>query len=305
MPVPVNLDKVQPQCRELVSVIEGLLEKRQDEANKRHTGEKWNRTRLDEQYPPYKDIRLGKVKYPPPREELLRLGDILHCSKEEKNLLLVATKYAILETYLEGEALERALLLAQPILDYLNIPSMVITRDFNIQRWNKSLPRLFRLNEQEFKAENEEERNVLRYVFDDRTPVHKLLYKNMVQGNYIASMGIFWFKSDNINCRHEKWYQAKSDSLMKYPGFREMWDAVDLDYKPSDEVGKQMTFPQFILEIFLPAGQTLRMRGLQIKYFDYDYPKIVSFMPENKVTSLAFKALELPFVGKLLEDSNE
>src|SRR5439155_17416007 len=139
-------------------------------------------------YPPYKDIRLGRVSYPPLRREVLKLGDVLHCSTEEKNLLLIAAKYAILEHYLQGEALERALVIAEPIIDHLNLPSMVITRDFNIQRWNKSLPRLFGLSEEVFKEEHEEERNILRYVFDDQTPVHKSLYKNIEQERYIASI---------------------------------------------------------------------------------------------------------------------
>lgn len=281
VPVDVHFDTLSDETRDFVQAVESLVAKRQQQARKTRSGERWLLTDLyDDVYPSYQFLRRGKIKHLPPRDTVLHVANHFRCTTEEANRLLAAARYAVEEPYLDGDALERVLLTAQQILDYLPLPAYAITRDLTIRRWNRYIPHLFGLDELVFAQSPEEDRNILRFVFDHSTPVYRLLSNNYERWRYIASLGVFWFKSDNINCRYDQWYHRKRDALMKYPGFGEIWESVDLDYRPPEELGSRMDFPQHILELTAPGELTVRVRGIQMKYHDKEYPRIVAYLPE-------------------------
>jgi hypothetical protein len=299
----VKYNELPDQTREFVRMVEHLLDKRQEEEDQKRTGRKWNLKTIIDEYPEYSGLRRGKVQRPPPRDEILRLGDILHCSIEELNLLLVSAEYGKLQHYLQDEELERVLMLAQPILRYLHLPSMVIGRDFNIWRWNRYLPGLFGLTEQDFRRTPDTDRNLLRYIFDPQTPIFRLLREDTDRWEHIARLVIFWFKSHNMSCRRASRYIALVEKFKRdYLGFEKIWDSVDLDYKPTGDVSRTMPYEQYIIEFPTPDGKYLRLRQLQIQYFDKSYPRIISYMPENNDAHGIFKQLGVPSIGNFHRD---
>lgn len=298
MSYPDKVVGITPQPETFVQTLETLLKKRNEEAQQRKSGEKWRWADLDKIYPSLKDTRRSEPKRRslPPRGIVLKLATRLNASLEETNELLIAAEYAILDPFLQGEKLERAMIVAQSIITYLPLPSCAFNRDFNIYRWNKYFPRLFGLTEQNFRETSDEERNILRYTFDDTTPVYRLLGNNYEVWRYVATLGIFWFKSDNMHSQRTEWYNKKSESLMKYPMFKELWDTVNIDYKPPKDIADKRDFPQHILEIAPVEGPKLRIRGIQLKYLDKEYPRILSYIPVpgDEATIRAFTLLGIP-----------
>lgn len=281
MPRYVEFEKLPDETREFVRSVEWLIAKRQDEVKRLRSPDKWQLSDLyDDVYPSYQFLRSGKLKHLPPRDTIIQIAQHFRCTTEETNRLLAAARYAVEEPYLFGELLEELLLTGQRIIEYLPLPAYVITRDLTIRRWNRYIPRLFGVSEQDFVQASEETRNILRFVFDHNTPLYHLLSNNYERWRYIASMAVFWFKSDNINCRYDQWYQEKKDELIQYPGFADIWESVDLDYRPQPELGRRMDFPQHLLEMTPPGGPTVRVRGIQMKYQAWEYPRIVAYIPE-------------------------
>ena len=290
----MNLDKVKPTCRNFVSVVEELLEKRRAEAWTRQTYERWSLEELYALYPSYEDIRRGKIQRLPSRDDVLRIAHYLHCITEETNRLLLAAEYTIVDEYLQGEELERVLLLAEPILKYLPFPAYVLTRDGSIPRWNGYLPRLFGLSAEEFRNIPEEQQNVFHFVFNPRTLLYPMFSGNLEKWKITAALSIFWFKNDNMFFQYDAWYSNLRDSMMKFPGFKEMWNEITLDYKNFYQTQHLEIAPQYLIEVITKEGNRLHIRGLQIKFFDKRYPKIIAYIPEDQATQRIFGLLGLP-----------
>jgi MmyB-like transcription regulator ligand binding domain len=281
MALDIEIENLPEETREFVREVEGLVIKRHEEARRKRSRERWLLTDLyDTVYPSYQSLRRGKVKHLPPRDTVMQIARHFRCTTQETNRLLAAARYAVEEPYLQGDELERVLLTAQSIINYLPLPAYAITRDLTIRRWNHYLPPLFGLDHNDLVKTPDEERNILRYAFDPQTPIYRLVSANYERWKYIASMSIFWFKSDNINCRYDQWYQQQKEDLMKYPAFEEIWESVDLDYRPPQELARRMDFPQHVLELSNPQGITVCVRGIQMKYHDKEYPRIVAYIPE-------------------------
>src|SRR5262249_48760372 len=100
-----------PNCHEFVAAVEELLERRTNERKLERL------TDFYEEFPSYVDTRVGKKQNLPPRSEVMRIADYLQCTLRERNRLLSAAGYAIVEDYIEGDLLDRSLETGKKIVD--------------------------------------------------------------------------------------------------------------------------------------------------------------------------------------------
>jgi len=291
---PVDLNRVHDSCRAFVHVIEEILERRRIEAMRQSLSIKWLLTDFYAQFPCYPDIRRGKISRPPTREDVLRITRYLMCPLEETNRILIATRYVPVEDYVEGDALECALVTGQRLLHYLPFPAYVVTRDASIHRWNKYIPMLFGISDQELRETPLEQRNTLRYIFDPQTPVYSLLSKDRKWWRYTAELNIFRFKIDNILCQYDAWYEQRKESLSDLPGFEDIWNKIQVDTRITNEMAAQMDFPEYVTVMFTPDGQPLKVRGLHINFIGTDFPRIVAYLPDDANARCLFTLFGIP-----------
>ncbi len=287
-------EKVHPDCREFVQVLEELLyEAKRDGRLKRLTD-------FYADHPSYLDIRRGKVFNPSTRREVLRMANELQLTSIEKNKLLVAAGHVQEDEEPEGEALNESLDTAQRILDYLPLPAYVVTRDDVIRRWNPLVPTLFFLGVDELRNTPEERRAVLRYIFDSTTPVYQLLTNFSTEyawWRYTAKLNIFRFKTDNFRSRNKPWYAERVKLLMDFPEFATMWNAVQVDTGVEEvkkEMPEKMPFPEYVTKMYTPDRRQVKVRGLQMRVVDTDFPRIVAYIPDDKTSIHIFTELGIP-----------
>jgi len=176
---------------------------------------------------------------------------------------------------------------AQRLLDYLPLPAYAITRDGVIQRWNLLTPRLFGITDKQLHATPDEERNVLRYIFDPSTPVYQLL-TNYTQEygwwRYTAALNIFRFKTDNFLMRNNDWYARRVANLRRYPEFEALWKSIEVDMGMEEIrqlMPERLPFPEYVTKIYTPNGQQIKIRGLQMRVVDIEFPRIIAYVPDD------------------------
>jgi hypothetical protein len=131
---------VNPDCYEFVSVVEDLLERRQQEVLEARLTEpawqvdewgprKWHRTELENMvYSSYKRMRQGFISHPPRREVVMEIADYLNCTVSERNRLLIAAHTYPIEAYFAGPELKRLVEIAARVAQEFTLPLMIIKK---------------------------------------------------------------------------------------------------------------------------------------------------------------------------------
>ncbi len=289
-----KLSKVSEECRAFVEVIEELVHERKHAAEQMQQHGGFRIGDFTDKFQYYVMMRQGRTKYPPPRKDVLEMASFLHCSPDETNRLLAAAHYALEEDYLQGNDLEKALDTAQRLLHLLPFPAYAVTRDYNIHRWNSSINTLFNIEEEVISQTPLPQRNVLRYIFDPTTTVFPVLSRDYKWWRFTAALNIHRFKKDNLLCDHEDWYKQRVQSLMDFPYFEEIWNKVDADTNISQFAPQAMPAPDYVTVVFGPQGETVKIRGLQIRFLDTEFPRIVAYIPDDAVSQAVYTKYGLP-----------
>jgi hypothetical protein len=289
----------QPGREMFVDAVEELLERRKNDPPIQTPGSKEaerdfstpSKFTLEESYfycPWFRDLRKGKTKGVPPRADILDMAKRYRCKLEETNTLLVAAGYAPEVLYLQGSDLEHALDQTESLIHYLPLPGYVMTRDWNIQRWNDGCNRLFNMTDELFGAMPTKERNVLRFIFDPETPVHPILSSDREWWEYTAWLNVYWVKQENVLCQFDDWYTELVDYLHQFPRFAEFWEKVQPGTMYKGTVAPT-PFPAYETEIQTLAGDKVRVRGVHTFYVATDYPRAVLYVPADDESRKVFE----------------
>ena len=281
-------------CYNFVAVVEELLERRLSEEKIQ---------RLEDFYVEfsfYRDLRRGRIKNLPLRHEVMRIADHLLCTLAERNRLLNAANYVPVIAYVEGEMLEHALRVGKRIIDDLPLAAFVITRDDTMHHWNDVGLRLFNTIEKVELQRPIEERSILRYIFAPDTPVYDVFtnYRRSFRWHrYTCRLNVLRFKQDNVFCQHDQWYRERVESLMDLPEFRHTWDEIQIDTgmeKIMSDMPPGMIVPEYLTHIYTPAGDEFRLRGMQIDYMGWGYPRIFAYTYDGEESRRIFTKLGIP-----------
>jgi MmyB-like transcription regulator ligand binding domain len=247
----------------------------------------------------YRSIRRGKTGLPR-RTDVMHIATSLKCMLPERNKLLIAAECTPVEDYIEGLQLVDALKTARIILDYLPFPAIVITRDDTIHAWNHFCTVLFNIPHEVLEKIPIEQRNVLRFIFDPHTPVYDLITNQRRDFRWQR----YTAKRDNVLCQHDKWYQRRRASLEGLPEFDNIWRDIQLDTgieEITKEIPSGLVTPEYVTYIYTIDGRKFRVRGLQIDYTGWGFPKIIAYVFDDEAARHIYEELGLPTPGKIWE----
>lgn len=291
--------KIHPDCQAFVATVEELLNRRQQETG----GEvfvrswrdddwgprTWNRTELEDMvYSSYKQMRRGRITRPPRRDVIMEIADYLNCTIEERNRLLESANIAPVDPYLTGKQLDACLEPTIEIAQSLEMPAMIINRDWRIHFLNRRMMILYDITPEEFEAVPPEGRNMLRLLFDPHLPLYANLIDNNESWLRMVRQTIYGFKTANRLCTFEPWYQELIDQWMQLPAFEHHWQTVQLD-TPFELDDSAANLPSAILlDTALPSLRVhsrrswLRPLVISAGYFQFDFPQIIAFLPADE-----------------------
>lgn len=284
----MNVDRVHPDCREFVNVIEELLKRRQQEVDQRWAQDDWGprtwtRTELEDMvYSSYKRMRQGDVTRPPRRSVVMDIADYLNCTLEERNRLLMAAHTAPISPYFTGQRLEKLLQVTIEAAQHLDVPVIVINRDWHIHYMNEQALALNAITMEEVAAIPPHYLNFLRLMFDPELPLYPNLARNRVTWTRMARQTIYGFKMANVLCQFEDWYQNLVQEFMSLPEFAAHWNSVNIDL-PFEHDQSARNLPEAVTVELTTTRQQLWMRPLVISagYFQFDFPQILAFLPAD------------------------
>ena len=288
-------------CKNLVRVIEELLERRRTEMregkvffhvwNHEDWPREWKSSELrDTIYSSYAALSKGKIKRPPPLSTVMEIADYLECGLEERNRLLVAAHYAPIHPYLTGERLISVTKIAKEITDYIPLPSYVINRDWNILSFNRHLLKIFGLTENDVSKITPNRLNILHFILDPDLPIYQGLAHSYESWEYIARRNVYGFKLENSISQYDEWFKPHIEELMKLPRFTDFWEETQIDWPVSSNAG----FPYYTTEVMTPLGKLMRFRSILTLLGNYNYPQIVSYIPVDQESRDIFTELGIP-----------
>lgn len=293
-PEAANLARVHPDCREFVAAVEELLERRRAEQQAAPGSPRWrddawgprswHRTELEDMvYSSYKQMRQGRITRPPRREIVMEIAGYLNCTLHERNHLLLAAQLAPVPPYLTGGRLGELLPVAIGVARQLNIPAMVINRDWSIHYQNDHMLDSFAISPAQLAAIAPEQRNVLHLLFDPALPLWPNLIGNRASWTRMARQTIYAFKMANMLCEFEPWYQALVERLMALPEFEQHWRGVRADTAFDADPSARRLHPAVTIEVALAAERVwLRPLVISAGYFQFDFPLVLAFLPVSQ-----------------------
>lgn len=287
---------IHPDCAEFVTTVEELLTRRQQEladgTYSRSWEDEWGprfwtRTEMEDMvYSSYKQMRRGRITRPPRREVIMDIANYLNCTLEERNRLLVSANLAPVDPYLTGKALEELLQPTIEIAESLDMPAVIINRDWRIHYLNPQMLVLYGVTPEQLEAVPPEDRNILCLLFDPQLPLYINLIDNAASWTRMVRQTIYGFKVANRLCQYELWYQDLVEQLMQLPEFEYHWKTVRTDI-PFDQDMSATNLP-ILLDSKTPGLHVhsrrswLRPLVISVGYFQFDFPQIVAFLPANK-----------------------
>lgn len=296
----MSLEKVHPDCYNFVLTVEALLEKRQQDADNEtrfidpHNNDwgprTWTRTEMEDMvYSSYKQMRRGRITRPPRRDKVMEIADYLNCTLEERNRLLVAAETAPLDVYIIGEDLENLLKPNISVAQSLEIPAMVINRDWRIHFLNAQMLALYGVSPAQLNEIPEKRRNLLHLLFDPELPLYTNLIGKRESWTRMARQTIYAFKIANQLCQFEDWYQALVQEWMQLPQFAHHWQTVHTDIPFSHDYSVQHMPQAVLLNTAIPSlgvYTTLRPLIISAGYFQFDFPQIMALAPVDDESRL-------------------
>lgn len=303
---PDLLEKIHPDCRNFVAVVDELLQRRQSEPEQstypqtHFDGEWWPRTWTqtemeDMVYSSYKQMRRGRITRPPKRTVVMDIADYLNCTMAERNRLLEAAQYAPIDIYLTGERLTDLLQPTIQIAQSLGCPAMVINRDWYIHFINAQMLSLYDIHPNELETIPTGHLNALRMLVDPDLPIYASLIDNKVSWTRMVRQTIYGFKLANRLCQFESWYQELINEWMTLPEFEHHWKNIRIDLPFEEDFSVQNMPSAVMLDTAIPRYESKRswLRPLVIStgYFQFDFPQIVALLPADEEAQNTLKQI--------------
>ncbi|MFK7801084.1 MAG: hypothetical protein AB8G95_05610 [Anaerolineae bacterium] len=294
---PHLLEKIHPDCRNFVTVIDELLRRRQSELaqgdyHQIHFAEEWgprtwSQTEMEDiVYSSYKQMRRGRITRPPKRTVVMEISDYLNCSMSERNRLLEAAQFAPIDIYITGERLIDLLQPTITVAQALSCPAMVINRDWHIHFVNEQMLNLHSVQPDTLKSIPTDHFNALRMLIDPDLPLYMSLIDNKPSWTRMVRQTIYGFKLANRLCQFENWYQDLIRDWMTLPEFEYHWKTVRIDEPFEDDFSAKNMPSAVLLNTAIPSIENRRfwLRPLIIStgYFQFDFPQIVAFLPADE-----------------------
>ncbi|GGJ38746.1 hypothetical protein [Deinococcus roseus] len=266
------LSQVTPECKAFAETCEDLLQRRQTSPT--HLFKTWSRDELcDLSYSSYKALLRGVVRNPPRRSQVLDLADYFECTLAERNALLVSAGYAPLNLYLTGQPLQEALQVGEETLHALQVPSVLITRDWTLHAVNQAVLDLLNIPLELFQQLPLEQRHLLHLAFDPHSP----LYPRMQGGTQgwwdLMVRDVLTFQRENQFATQEGWFQERLARLQKLPRFQDAW------LQAAEEHHALELSPLHLLHFHMGTGEILHLRLTYTLLGELDYPRIMSYVP--------------------------
>jgi hypothetical protein len=135
---------------------------------------------------------------------------------------------------------------------------------------------------------------VLHLLFDPLLPFHANLIVDFEAWADMALLTVRGFRQANRFCEHEPWYRDVVDRLMPLPHFAAFWRQAALD-QPTTDPSAGVVFAT-ILPVLRDPTRSARLRPLLVSagYFQFDFPRIIGFIPADEATQAIFARLGLP-----------
>jgi hypothetical protein len=175
---------------------------------------------------------------------------------------------------------------------YLQLPAHVITRDWNVQGWNKHILKLLGWNEQKTQFLQQRERlNVLHLIFDKDIELRNRLCTPNGTWEDVAMRNVYGFKMTNVHCRYDDWYQNLVNDLMQFEDFERIWKAVDDKPMP---IRSAIEYITEIIGIESTKGESIRFRSSFVSNGDIYYPLVSVWLPIDHNSRQVFLDLGIP-----------
>lgn len=295
----MKFDMIHPDCLDFVITVEELLNRRQKELERNSLVPSWDydewgprawtRTEMEDVvYSSYKQMRRGRITRPPRREIVMQIADYLNCTLEERNHLLISAEIAPIDLYLTGDALETCLQPTIAVAAAMELPAMVINRDWQIHFLNEQILTMYDVTAEQLQAIPTDQQNALRLLFDPHLPLYPNLIGNTTSWTRMVRQTIYGFKNANRLSQFERWYQNLIQQWMQLPTFEYHWTTVRTDMRFEHDPSS-MNLPSAVtVDTAVPRvrvhARRVWIRPLVISpgYFQFDFPKIVAFMPADE-----------------------
>lgn len=288
------MNAVNANCLEFVRVIEKLMKRRHDERiSGAHARQQWpsgngmtervyNRTQLRELvYSSYTAMLQGKIKEPPARSVVLHIADYLACDALECDDLLLAAGYYTRPHNHNDDERARLIEICTEIAQGNVMPSVVITRDWDLHYINAAMNGLLSAFGGDPKTAKYP-RNLMDLLIHPAAPGHRLA---LAAGHeaFLTSMrmAITTFKRDNAMCEQEPWYlerlaRWRALTTPVNPAFDEMWDEVRRDKRAHSNSGGSSA-EWYVMRLATPDGRILRLRPLTTMLPTFSFPRVITF----------------------------
>jgi hypothetical protein len=243
---------------------------------------------LETDYSWVKDARNFRLKFPPPRDYLIEFSNKNKLKLFERNQLLLAGGYRPELIYPENEQeTERLIELGRTIVDNLSMPAYLITHKYEIPHWNKLTPYIFGMTEDQLNSTPNNMRNIFTFLFDAvHLPLREILERDQKGWKYTAELNVFWFKLDNILSQYDEWYKDLEQRLISLdlPDFKQIWSSIQI------ETAREQYY-DYVTNIPITANSSIKIRGLRIRYSEYEFPRIVAYVPGDDMSREFFNML--------------
>jgi len=241
-----------------------------------------------EDYHWFKDARNFRRQSPPRREDLIQFAGRERLELLERNQLLLAAGWRPELIYPSDEVEKEQLIsIGRRIVDTIPLPAYVITQEYNIHHWNRLAPPIFGMTQEQADSVPSKMRNIFTFIFDDKNlPLRRILERNKSGWKYTAELNTFWFKLDNILSQYDKWYRELEEWLLglNMPDFLDVWNNTKVETANKH-------YYEYVTEIPVSKQFSIKIRGLRIRYTEYEFPRIMAFVPGDEQSRRTFSLL--------------
>ena len=291
------------EIERFVRRLEELVERRKKQWGKRRLGcQRWTWEDLLAQYPYLRYVRLGRTQNPPRRDAIMELASYMRCTLDERNQLLLAAGWCPEMPHVSDELFDQTVKGGDAILHQLSMPAFVVTRSLDIACWNPYAPTLFGLTEEQVLGlvKKEKKLNILYFIFDPELHLRSVWQsKSPKHWKYTAKLNIQLFKRANMLSQYDNWYREFENDVehSKLPDFWDMWNQVKVDEDNFVE-GFDKPISDYVTILPRPSGDFVHIRGLMIRYNEYNFPRIIAYIPNDTATIEVFSRIGLPTPDK-------
>ncbi|WP_298816262.1 MmyB family transcriptional regulator [Chloroflexus sp.] len=279
------------RLREVVHILERIREQRKQKYQDHHSnGKRFTLEEMEELVSTYRNARYRPEKsLLLSRDELLKLCDHLECTSLERNEVLLAAHYEPVGVQLRPDELNKLIDIYLNMMRYLPFPAYLVTRDFNVQGWNRHIQTLLGWEDSRIKHLRLAGRlNLLHLTFDRTLGVRDRMRAPGGSWEETALRNVYLFKVTNIHYRFDEWYTNLVTDLQKHDDFDRIWNETDI------LLGDRISRADYEIELEIAPSTLIRFRPLRMTYSFLESLFIVGWMPTDEKSREVLRAMNIP-----------